>query len=332
MPRPARLSRQQRVAGDASLPRSSARRERALGLVLGALLDAVLGDPRRGHPVAGFGRAAGALEQLTWSDSRARGAAFTALGVGTPVAAAWAIERRTPPGWPRVALTALATWSVLGARSLVREGQVMSELLVDEDELGPARARLSHLAGRDPSGLDADELARASVESLAENTSDAVVAPLLWGAVAGLPGLIGYRAANTLDAMVGHRSTRYERFGWASARLDDLVNFVPARISALLAVLSGGRPRAAMIAWRRDAPAHPSPNAGPVEAAFAGSLGVRLGGTNVYGDRVEHRGRLGTGPSARPPDLLRAVRLCVRVDALAVVLAAALARVAGRRR
>ena len=126
---------------------------------------------------------------------------------------------------------------------------------------------------------------RATVESVAENTSDAVVAPLLWGAVAGVPGLLGYRAVNTLDAMVGHLSARYARFGWASARADDVANAVPARVAALLAAAAapvvGGEPRGALSAWRRDAHRHPSPNAGPVEAAFAGALGRRLGGSRL---------------------------------------------------
>jgi adenosylcobinamide-phosphate synthase len=152
------------------------------------------------------------------------------------------------------------------------------------------------------------------------------VAPLFCGAVAGLPGLLGYRAVNTLDAMVGHRSPRYERFGWAAARLDDVANLLPARLCALLTALVapavGGSPRAALAAWRRDARAHPSPNAGPVEAAAAGALGVTLGGRTVYAHRVEERPRLGSGPAPGPADLRRAVRLSRLVAAAAVLLAA----------
>ncbi|WP_278259543.1 cobalamin biosynthesis protein [Nocardioides convexus] len=165
-------------------------------------------------------------------------------------------------------------------------------------------------------------MVRATLESLAENTSDAVVAPLVWGAVAGVPGLLGYRAANTLDAMVGHRSPRYERFGWAAARFDDLVNLPGSRLSAALATLLGPDPRAAARTWRRDAAGHPSPNAGPVEAAFAGALGVRLGGRNDYAGRVEHRAVLGDGP---PPDraaLDQARALASRVGYGAALLAA----------
>jgi adenosylcobinamide-phosphate synthase len=309
---------------------------RALGLLLGVAADAVLGDPRRGHPVAGFGALAARLERRVWAPSRPRGAAYVAVAVGSPVVVGALLERatrRSPVG--RVAATAVATWAVLGARSLAGEASAMARLL-ETGDLPAARRRLSHLAGRDPSSLDLAELARASVESVAENTSDAVVAPLLWGAVAGLPGLLGYRAVNTLDAMVGHRTPRHERFGWAAARLDDVVNLAPARLSALLASalapVVSGRPSAARRAWRRDAGRHPSPNAGPVEAAFAGALGIRLGGTNVYAGRVEHRGPLGEGPPADVPDLARAVRLAVAVDAAAAIAAAGLALVVGRPR
>jgi adenosylcobinamide-phosphate synthase len=307
---------------------------RALGLLLGVAADAVLGDPRRGHPVAGFGALAGRLERWVWAPSRARGAAYVAVAVGGPAVLGTLVERATRDRpVARVAATVTATWAVLGARSLAGEASAMARLL-ERGDLPAARRRLSHLAGRDPSSLDLAELARASVESVAENTSDAVVAPLLWGAVAGLPGLLGYRAVNTLDAMVGHRTPRHERFGWAAARLDDVANLAPARLSALLATALApavrGRPSAAWRAWRRDARRHPSPNAGPVEAAFAGALGVRLGGTNVYAGRVEHRGPLGDGPPADVPDLARAVRLAVAVDAAAALLAAGVALGVGR--
>ena len=308
---------------------------RALGLLLGVAADAALGDPRRGHPVAGFGMLAGRLEQRVWAPSRGRGAGYVALAVGSPVLAAVLAERATSrSASARVLVTAVATWSVLGGRSLAHEASAMAQLL-EAGDLPGARRRLSHLAGRDPDALDLAGLARASVESVAENTSDAVVAPLLWGAVAGLPGLVGYRAVNTLDAMVGHRTPRHERFGWAAARLDDVANLVPARVTALLAAalapLVQGRPHSAWRTWRRDAGRHPSPNAGAVEAAFAGALGVRLGGTNVYAGRVEHRGTLGDGPPADVRDLARAVRLAVAVDTVAAVVAGGIALAACRR-
>jgi adenosylcobinamide-phosphate synthase len=201
----------------------------------------------------------------------------------------------------------------------------MHRALADGD-LTAARAALPALAGRDPRGLAETELARATVESVAENTSDAAVAPLLWGAVAGLPGLLGYRAVNTLDAMVGHRSARYERFGWAAARLDDAANWVPARVTAALTVacapLAGGSAAGALRIWRRDGAAHPSPNSGRCEAALAGALHLRLGGRNVYGSRVEDRPTLGDGRPPAADDIRRAVRLSRAVWIAAAILAA----------
>jgi len=204
--------------------------------------------------------------------------------------------------------------------------------MLENDDLPGARDRLGHLCARDATGLTADDLARASVESLAENTSDAVVAPLLWGAVAGVPGLLGYRAVNTLDAVVGYRSERFMRFGWASARLDDLVNLVPARVAAVLTVTAapmvGGHSVDAWRVWRRDGARHPSPNAGPVEAASAGALGVTIGGSNTYGGASEDRGTLGDGRAVAVADLARSVRLSqiVGFGALLVAVGIAVAR------
>jgi len=300
---------------------------RAAGLVAGVLLDRALGDPRRWHPVAGFGRVAGLVERRVYSPTVAAGALYTAACAGLPVLTGMALERavRRHPA-ARFLSTAALTWVVLGGRSLRREAAAMSESLAAGD-LDAARARLPHLAGRDPSTLDSGELSRATIESVAENASDAVVGPLFWGAVAGLPGLAGYRAANTLDAMVGHRSPRYARFGTASARLDDLANLLPARRTALLtaavAPVVGGRPAAALRTWWRDGDRHPSPNSGQCEAATAGALGVRLGGRNVYAGRVEERPVLGDGKPPAPHDIARSVRLCSAVEIGAVAAAAA---------
>ncbi|NJC66758.1 cobalamin biosynthesis protein [Planosporangium flavigriseum] len=296
------------------------------GLLAGALLDAALGDPRRWHPVAGYGRAAGALERQMYAPTTAAGARYVAVAAGVPTAVALAASVAT---WrrplARAVLVAATTWTVLGSTSLRREGTEMAKALASGD-LAAARERLPHLCGRDPSALDAPELARATVESVAENTSDAAVGALFWGAVAGLPGLVGYRVVNTLDAMVGHRSTRYARFGTAAARLDDLANVVPARITAALTVaaapLVDGSPARALWTWARDGRRHPSPNSGQCEAAMAGALGVRLGGRNVYAGRVEDRpvlGRRGRAPSAG--DIHRAVRLSALVSAGATALA-----------
>ena len=302
---------------------------RALGIALGHLADRRLGDPRRGHPVAIFGGAAAALERRTYADSRARGAVHLALLAGTVAGGGLGLELWTR-GRPvaHTLVTAAATWTVLGGTSLGREATAVHDLLADGDLPG-ARQRLTHLVGRDTSVLDEGEVSRACVESVAENTSDAVVAPLVWGAVLGVPGLLGYRAVNTLDAMVGHRDARYGRFGWASARFDDLVNLPGARLSGLLAAalapVVGGRPRAAIEAWARDARAHPSPNAGVVEAAFAGALGVRLGGRNHYAHGVEDRVLLGDGPAPSRTDIERSVRLAEHVGTGAVVVASLVA-------
>ena len=291
-------------------------RGRVLGLLLGYAADRVLGDPARRHPVAAFGSVAAAVERRTHADSRARGVIHTTLLVGGVVVVGALAERAAP----RTLVTALAAWAVLGGRSLEREALAVHALL-EAGELPAARRRLTHLVGRDPTRLGPDEIARAVVESVAENTSDAVVAPLVWGSLAGVPGLLGYRAVNTLDAMVGHHSIRYERFGWAPARLDDLLNLAPARLAGLatVAVAGQGRRAAAWQAWRRDAAAHPSPNAGVVEAAFAGALGLRLGGANTYGDRCERRAGLGDGPPPTPVDIPRAVRLARLVSRAGIV-------------
>ncbi|MFD0594809.1 cobalamin biosynthesis protein [Catellatospora coxensis] len=312
----------------------TARRADAFGLLAGVALDAAFGDPRRLHPVAGFGDFAKVVERYTYADSRRAGAVFTTLAVGVPVAAAVLAHRATRQRPVlRGVLMAAGTWAVLGGRSLRREGGLMAGAL-ERGDLPAARARLSHLCGRDPSTLDEPELARATVESIAENSSDAEVAPLVWGALAGLPGLVGYRAVNTLDAMVGHRSARYARFGTASARLDDAANLLPSRLTAALAVaaapLVAGSPARTARVWRRDGRAHPSPNSGQCESAFAGALGVRLGGTNVYFGRSETRPYLGSGPGPRSRDIRRAATLSAAVG-LATATLAALTRF-GRRK
>lgn len=313
---------------------------RAAGLLAGYALDLALGDPRRHHPVALFGTAARRLEHRLHADSRAVGAGYTAVLVGGTLLGAAGLQRalRTSltTSWPHTksanlaefATVAVATFVSLGGTSLVREGEEMARLLEAGDVPG-ARGRLSHLCARDATDLTPDELARATVESLAENTSDAVVAPLVWGGLLGAPGLLGYRAANTLDAMVGYRSPRYRNFGWASARLDDLLNLLPARLAALLVFVVTGR-REALTVWRRDAGLHPSPNAGPVEAATAGALGVRLGGTNTYDGEAEARGVLGDGRPVEVRDVARANHLSRQVSAAAVLVAAGTALAIGR--
>ncbi|MFI5716383.1 cobalamin biosynthesis protein [Nocardia sp. NPDC051750] len=294
----------------------------AAGLLAGFAIDRIFGDPVRRHPVAGFGMLAAGLETVTYADRRRAGVVHEVVLVGATVAAGFAVRRGG------VLPVALATWTVLGGRSLARTGRAMAGRLESGDIAG-ARELLPALCGRDPEVLDADGLARAALESIAENTSDAAVAPLLWGAVAGVPGLLGYRAVNTLDAMIGYRNERYRRFGWAAARVDDAANLLPARVTGVLtaavAPLVGGRPGAVLRAWRRDAARHPSPNAGVVEAAAAGALGVRLGGRTEYRHGIEQRPELGTGPAPAVRDLRRAVRLSELVQYASVISAVALA-------
>jgi len=301
----------------------------AAGLAAGTALDALLADPRRGHPVAAFGRAAGAIETRIYAGTKARGGLHTAicvLGVAAPAAFAHHLSRRRPVA--RLAATAAASWSVLGAASLANEAERLARAL-ESGDVAAARARLPSLCGRDPARLDAADLARAAIESVAENTCDAVVAPLLWGGTAGLTGLIAYRAVNTLDAMVGHRSPRYRDFGWAAARLDDVANAGPARLTALLAAacapVAGGHPAAALRATLAFGARHPSPNAGRCEAAFAGALGVQLGGTNVYEGVAEDRPRIGAGRAPCAADIRRAVRLSRAVTWAAAAVAVAVA-------
>lgn len=300
---------------------------RTLGILIGVAADAVLGDPRAHHPVAWFGSFAAKAEPHLYADDRAHGAAYVAATV-TPVALAGLVLERATRSHPvaHIAATAACTWAVLGARSLAREGEIMAAHLESGNQ-DAARGRLGHLCGRDPSRLDEPELARAAVESLAENTADAAVASLFWGAVTGIPGLLAHRAVNTLDAMVGHRNERYSRFGTAAARLDDALDLLPARITGvlgcLLAPLVGGDTGRAWAIMRRDAHRHPSPNGGWCESAWAGALGVQLGGTNVYFSRTEERPLLGDGPRPTAPQLRKAARLTTAVTWAAAGLACA---------
>ncbi|MGW7577139.1 cobalamin biosynthesis protein [Streptomyces sp. NPDC054765] len=308
----------------------------ACGAALGFLGDLIAADPRRGHPVAAFGRAAGAVERRLWRDHRGYGAVHAVLCAGGAAAGAALAQRAVRAAVPaplrggaHIALTAATVWAVLGGTSLGREARAVGGALTAGD-LDVARERLPHLCGRDPQALDGPQMARAVVESVAENTSDAVVGALVWGALGGVPGLVAFRAVNTLDAMVGHKSPRHRRFGWASARLDDVAGWPGSRLTAALTVLAGPGRRGALRAWQADGGAHPSPNAGPVEASFAGALGVRLGGTLAYGGRVEHRPVLNDGaPPVAVADIERAVRLSRRVSVLALVTTVAARPVAG---
>jgi adenosylcobinamide-phosphate synthase len=302
-------------------------------LAAGYGADLVLGDPRRGHPVAGFGRSALALERLAYAPSRRRGAIYAVALVGLAgFAAELAARLCARAGLGDGAALAVTVWIALGGRSLAREAERIAAQ-AERGDLEGARRSLPALVGRDTDGLDGAEVCRATVESVAENTGDAVLGPLLWGAVAGPGGVAAYRAANTLDAMVGNRSERYRDFGWAAARIDDAMSWAPARFGAVLGALCapvvGGSPAAAWSAVRRDAPAHPSPNAGRLEAAFAGALGLRLGGPLAYGGRIESRPTLGDGRAPEPEDVARAVRLSLAVGAVGAAICVGLRSLRG---
>ncbi|MGZ8801853.1 MAG: cobalamin biosynthesis protein [Mycobacterium sp.] len=309
---------------------------RAGGIAAGVAADVVFGDPRCAHPVALFGGGAAALERCSYSDDRLAGALHT-IGLLTAVAVVGTVAERA--GARRGALregacVAAATFIALGGTSLCRTGEQMVGLLESADVAG-ARRLLPSLCGRDPAVLDAAGLTRAALESIAENTSDAQVSPLVWASVGGTPAVLVYRAANTLDAMIGNRSPRYARFGWAAARFDDLVNLAGARLTGVLVALCapvvGGSPVAALRAWRRDARKHPSPNAGVAEASFAGALGVRLGGPTPYAHQLEIRPTLGDGRAPEVGDLARAVRLSRAVQVVAAMAAISVACRSGRR-
>lgn len=298
------------------LGRRSRWQRRAVGAAVGLLADRFLGEPPlpgRLHPVALFGSAMLGLERRLYADDRARGAVLATAGSAVAAGAGMVLGS-----------SAAAAYVSVAGNGLHRAALDVADAL-DADRLDEARNLLPHLVGRDPTGLDAAEVARAVVESVAENTTDAVVAPALWTVAAGAPGTFVHRAADTLDSMVGYRDDRYRRFGTAAARLDDVLAWGPARATA--ALVAAVRPRQAAAVWatvRRDAKRHPSPNAGVAEAAFAGALGVRLGGTNRYGDRVEHRAVIGEhGRTVAASDVAAAVRLSRDVTtALAATLLA----------
>ena len=286
-------------------------------MAAGWLADLVFGDPRRGHPVALFGRGAAAFERLSYADTRRAGVAHTVALLGALGVLGVLVERlagRTGHAGVAAA-TAAAVFVALGGTSLARTGDRMAAHL-EGGRRGRCPAPAAVAVRARPVRARRRGLTRAALESIAENTSDAQVAPMLWGAVGGIPAVLVYRGANTLDAMIGHRSPRYARFGWAAARFDDAANYIAARATAVMVIacapVVGGSPAGALRAWRRDAARHPSPNAGVVEAAFAGALGVRLGGPTQYAHELEIRPTLGDGPAPAVSDLARAVRLSRR--------------------
>ncbi|MCE5975037.1 adenosylcobinamide-phosphate synthase CbiB [Sinirhodobacter sp. WL0062] len=243
---------------------------------------------RIGHPVTWIGALIGWLDR-SWNREgparRLRGVAAALLVIGLAGGLGLAVQSALPQGWLGILLGGILAWPLVALRSMHDHVVAVARPLVAGD-LPAARHAVSMIVGRDPSRLDEAGVARAALESLAENSSDGIVAPLFWGVVAGLPGIAAYKAINTLDSMIGHRTPRHEEFGWASARIDDLVNLIPARLSGLLFALASGGAGGALACMMRDARHHRSPNAGWPEAAMAGALGVRLSGPRIYADRV----------------------------------------------
>ena len=278
----------------------------SLAAIAGAGLDRLFGEPRRWHPLVGFGVLAGRIEALCNAGAwrRWRGLLAWCLLVLPPLAlASWAI----PPGLPGWLIDVLLLYLALGGRSLGEHALRVAGDLARGD-LPAARRHVGWMVSRQTEALDAGGVAGACIESTLENGNDAVFGALFWFALCGGPGAVLFRLANTLDAMWGYRNARFADFGWAAARLDDALNYLPARLTALSYALCGHTP-VALRCWREQAPRWQSPNAGPVMAAGAGSLGLVLGGPAVYHGRAEERSQLGEGRPAAGEDIARALTL-----------------------
>jgi adenosylcobinamide-phosphate synthase len=311
--------------------------------LLAMLIELCLGYPQFllraiGHPVTWIGRLIGALDRAlnreTMSAGARRGAGICSVVILIAVVGLVAFfVQRALFRWPAGLLaTALLGSTLIAQRSLHRHVAAVATALAKED-IGAARIAVAHIVGRDPDTLDAAGIARAAIESLAENFSDGIVAPVLWLAIAGLPGAAVYKAINTADSMIGHRTPRYAAFGWAAARLDDLVNLPASRLSGLLLIVAAAltKDASAGAAWRavwRDAARHRSPNAGYPEAAMAGALGLALAGPRIYGGVCVEDAIMGDGRrDANAADILRALALYRRADAILIALLAALSAV-----
>ncbi len=306
---------------------------RAYLLIAAVLLDALLGEPRCWHPLVGFGRIACRLEAWLhpshsspaappggFTRDHALGALAVLLAAGPPVLAVAMLDRDRLLA-PLLAVALL--YLVIGHRSLHEHAIAVKDALRRGD-LPDARRRVGAMVSRDTSDMDAHRVAAATVESLLENGNDALFGALFWFLLTGAPGALAYRLINTLDAMWGYRTDRYRQFGWAAARLDDLMNFLPARLTALSYAVVG-HVAAALRCWRLQAPAWDSPNAGPVMAAGAGALRVRVGGGAFYHGRWHERSALGEGRPADVADISRARHLILRALLLWIGMAALIA-------
>ena len=310
--------------------------EFAAAMVVAMLVDALVGWPARlfalvGHPVTWLGRLIDGLDS-SWnrtSDApifrRVAGVAAALFVIALAAILAWELQAVLAPGWTRVVVVGLLAWPFVALRSLNDHVAAVANPLLAGD-VAAAREAVAQIVGRDPASLDVSGIARAAIESLAENASDAVVAPVFWGALFGLPGIAAYKAINTLDSMIGHRTERHEAFGWAAARIDDVANFIPARLTGILFALPGGRPSATLACMMRDARRHRSVNAGWPEAAMAGALGVRLSGPRIYHGSVSNEpwlneGARGPGPADIQQGLKLYRRAMLLLAAVLIILA-----------
>lgn len=304
-------------------------------LLLAASLDAIVGDPRwLPHPVRGMGHV------IRWCDERVRGichspgalrAAGLTLAVGLPLCVYllghWAIlTAGSISGWFGSIVSIGLASTALAGRDLWEHIQTVRGQL-EQGHLFGARQAVGMIVGRDTEQLSEDEVVRATVETAAESTADGVIAPLFYLAIGGAPLALAYKAVNTLDSMIGHRDERHVNFGWASARLDDIANWVPARLAAVLLLFATGlitrSPDRVLTGWRvlcRDGGKHPSPNSGRPEAAMAGSLGVQLGGINYYDGVPQDRPVIGTGGRQLVPQDIRAAARIMAVTCLLGVI------------
>jgi adenosylcobinamide-phosphate synthase len=307
-------------------------------MAMALAIDAVLGWPEQlfrliGHPVTWLGRLIHGVDEACNRDSdspalrRTAGVVATLMTIALPTALAWIVQVQLTTGWSRIVIAGILAWPFVALRSLGDHVAAVAQPL-QSGKLEAARLAVSRIVGRDPANLDEAGIARATIESLAENTSDGVIAPMFWGAIFGLPGLVGYKTINTLDSMIGHRTPRHQAFGWAAARIDDLANFIPARLTGLLFAIVSARPSETISCMMKDARRHRSINAGWPEAAMAGALHVRLSGPRVYHGTLTDEPWLNGG--ARDPlaaDIGQALKLYGRTTWLlaAVLIVTALA-------
>lgn len=302
----------------------------SLAIAAGLIADRLIKEPPNAfHPVAWFGTAMTKLEEKLWSDRKTNGALYCLVGAGGGYMAGWCLQKITRQGlWQQVATQSVAVFFAVAGGSL-RDIAAQVEKHLEAEDLEAARQTVSMLVGRNTSEFGESEIAAAAIESVAENTVDALVAPVFWALVAQSPGVLAYRAINTMDAMVGHRSKRYANFGTAAARCDDVANFLPARFCGLL--FAAQNPLKATTVWEavtRQARLHPSPNSGVSEAAMAVLCDIELGGRWQSGDRVENRPKLGFGARPDRADIAKANRVSQLSEQTLLAMSLAIAAVA----